>query len=407
MTVALLCTGSELLRGEVVNTNASWLAERLTQLGHEVAAIEVVGDERDRLAATIERLMASHHLVIATGGLGPTSDDLTAVAAAQQAGVELITNEDALAAIKHRVEQREIPLRASHERQARLPAGSEMIPNDIGTAPGFVVRGERSLVFYLPGVPSEMRAMFERYVAPRVDSEDDKCGYNICLRTAGVGESWLAERLDDLELDSDVTLGFRARVSEVDVRVAAQASDPASARARAKRVAQRVRKRLGDAVYGEGDQSMPVLAVRSLRDRQWRLAVAESCTGGLITHQLTSLPASDYFVGGAVTYANSAKTKLLGVSKDTLREHGAVSPEVAAEMAAGARRAFDCEVAISVTGIAGPTGGTANKPVGLCYWAVAHPGGTVVERRVFSGDRSHVLNKAAFAALDLLRRTVS
>jgi nicotinamide-nucleotide amidase len=407
MTVALLSTGSELLRGEVVNTNASWLAEHLSELGHQVAAIEVVGDTRQELVASIERLTTAHPLVVVTGGLGPTTDDLTATAAAEQAGVELMTNEEALADIQRWVVKRAIPLRASHAKQAKLPAGSEMIPNETGTAPGFVMRSEGCVAFYLPGVPSEMRMMFEQYVAPRVGSTGDEQSYSICLHTVGVGESWLADQLDDLELGEAVTIGFRARTSEVDVRLAASGNEPTAARSRVEHAAELVRERLGAAVYGVGEQSMPLLAASSVRNKGWRLAVAESCTGGLIAQQLTSIPASDYFMGGVVTYADSAKTSLLGVSEDTLRAHGAVSPQIAAEMANGARRAFDCEVAVSVTGIAGPTGATANKAVGLCYWAVAHPGGTVVEDRVFSGDRKRVQHRASFATLDLLRRTLN
>jgi len=409
MTVALLSTGSELLRGEVVNTNASWLAERLSELGHHVAAIEVVGDTREELVASIGRLTTAHRLVVVTGGLGPTTDDLTAAAAAEQAGVKLMTNEEALADIQQRVAQRAIPLRASHAKQAKLPAGCEMIPNETGTAPGFVMQSEGCEAFYLPGVPSEMRVMFERYIALRVRSTGDEQSYSICLHTVGVGESWLADQLDDLELGEAVTIGFRAKTSEVDVRLRAAASgnEPAAARSRVEHAAELVRERLGEAVYGEGEQTMSLLAANGVRNKGWRLAVAESCTGGLIAQQLTSIPASDYFMGGVVTYADSAKTGLLGVSEDTLRDHGAVSPQVAAEMANGARRAFDCEVAVSVTGIAGPTGATATKAVGLCYWAVAHPGGTVVEDRVFSGDRNRVQNKAVFATLDLLRRTLN
>jgi nicotinamide-nucleotide amidase len=232
--------------------------------------------------------------------------------------------------------------------------------------------------------------------------------YAAVLHTFGVGESFIAERLEGLaEEHPDVVLGFRAREGEVDVRISARAPDPGEARERVEAATEAIRQRLGDCVYGEGDQTLSQLAGRSVRAKGWRLAVAESCTGGLIAQQLTSSPASDYFIGGAVAYANTAKTKLLGVSEDTLRGHGAVSAEVAAEMAEGARRAFSADVALSVTGIAGPTGASPNKPVGLVHWAVAHPNGTVVEHRVFSGDRIQIQQQAASAALDLLRRTLT
>src|SRR5690606_1158086 len=269
------------------------------------------------------------------------------------------------------------------------------------------LRAEKATLFVLPGVPAEMRTIFEEQVLTRLRPVSVNNTFALVLHTFGVGESFIAEQLEGLsEQHPHVTLGFRAHDGEVDVRISARASDPPVARERVLAAADTIRQRLGDCVYGEGDQTMSQLAGRSVRSKGWRLAVAESCTGGLIAQQLTSTPASDFFVGGAVTYANTAKTNLLGVSEDTLRGHGAVSAEVAAEMAEGARRAFSADVALSVTGIAGPTGASPNKPVGLVHWAVAHPHGTVVEHRVFAGDRVQIQHQAASAALDLLRRTL-
>jgi nicotinamide-nucleotide amidase len=283
-----------------------------------------------------------------------------------------------------------------------------MLPNSAGTAPGFVLRVDRASAYFLPGVPHEMRTIFTQHVVPRVRGSAPNTGFALCLHTIGMGESWIAEQLLGVEEDHPgVTLRYRVHGVEVDVRVEARGSDHADARDRAQQAANDVRRRLGPAIYAEGEQTLPQLAGRAVRQRGWRLAVAESCTGGLLAQQLTALPASDYFVGGTVAYANAAKTSLLGVSEDTLRGHGAVSAEVAAEMAEGARRAFDCEVALSTTGIAGPTGATADKPVGLCHWALAYPGGTIVEQRVFRGNRTQVQQQAALAALDLLRRTLN
>lgn len=407
MSVALLSIGNELLRGEIANTNSQWLAAQTTELGLEVTAIETVGDDLEVLQETIRRLAAKHAFVIATGGLGPTTDDLTADAAAATLGVELVTHDDALAAIRRRVEGRGGELRAGHHKQALIPATAEVLPNSEGTAPGFAIRVAHATAFFLPGVPREMHAMFNDHVVPRIRGAATMNSFHICLHTVGQGESWIAQELEGIEAKHPgVTFRYRAKSSEVDVRIEARGNDPAEARERASNAASEARERLGDAVYGEGDQSMPQLAGKSVRGRGWRLAVAESCTGGLIARQLTSQPASDYFVGGAVTYANTAKADILGVSEDTLRGHGAVSAEVAAEMAEGARRAFGCDVAVSVTGIAGPSGDTADKPLGLCHWAVATPTTTVCEHAVFQGTRNQVQEKAAHAALDLLRRTV-
>ena len=408
MTVALLTIGTELLRGEVASTNGQWLADQLTQLGFEIAAMETVADHHEKLVATLKRLLDTHSLVIATGGLGPTTDDLTTAAAAEVAGVELATNHDALATIRHRIEERGDELRPGHDKQALLPVGGELLPNTEGTAPGFILRTGGASVYCLPGVHREMQHMFEHQVVPRIRGAASNDGYTVCLHTFGPHESWLADRLESLKLEHpDVTVGYQATGSSIDLRIHARGPDYAQARDRVKRAVDEARTRLGDVIYGEGDQTMALLAGRAVRKRGWRLAIAESCTGGLISHQLTSQPASDYLVGGAVTYANSAKTSLLGVSEDTLRGHGAVSAEVAAELAEGARRVFDCEVGISATGIAGPTGAAPDKPIGLCHWAVAHPDGTELEQRVFSGTRSQVQHKAAHAVLALLRRTLA
>ncbi len=407
MKVALLTIGTELLRGETANVNAQWLADQLTQLGFGISAMETTADHHETLVATFRRLIDCHAIIITTGGLGPTTDDLTTAAAAEVAGVELVTNHDALAAIKHRIEERGDELRPGHDKQALLPVGAELLPNSEGTAPGFILRLGRATVYCLPGVHREMQHMFEQQVAPRIRGAVAGDGYSVCLHTFGPHESWLAEQLEGLKLDHpDVTVGYRATGSSIDIRLHAQGPDYAQARERVKLAVDEARARLGDVIYGEGDQTMAFLAGRALRKKGWRLALAESCTGGLIAHQLTSQPASDYLIGGAVAYANSAKTTLLGVSEDTLRGHGAVSGEVAAELAEGARRVFNCEVAISTTGIAGPTGASPGKPVGLVHWAVAHPDGTEFEQRVFSGSRTQVQHKAAHAALALLRRTL-
>lgn len=405
MTVALLSIGTELTRGEIVNTNACWLAAELTGAGFNVTTVETAPDDTESVSAAVRRLAAASRLVIVTGGLGPTTDDLTAAAAARAAGVELVRDESALLAIRRRVESRGKTMSPGLEKQADIPAGSETLPNVNGTAPGFSVQLGESTAFFLPGVPREMKRMFTEQVLPRVRPTAPNNSFQVRLRTYGMGESAIGQALEGIEAaHPGITLGYRVHFPEVDVKVHARAASQAVARDAALRVAEEVKARLGGTLYGEGDESFPEIVGRSLRGRGWRLALAESCTGGLISHLLTSYPASDYFVGGAVTYANSAKSRLLGVSEDTLRGHGAISGEVAAEMAEGARRLCECDVGLGVTGIAGPTGGTAGQPVGLVFWSVAHPGGTVVRTRVFNGDRDEVQLAAAYAGLDLLRR---
>ncbi|MBI4702273.1 MAG: CinA family nicotinamide mononucleotide deamidase-related protein [Deltaproteobacteria bacterium] len=408
MTVALLSIGTELLRGEVANSNATWLAEELTLLGFTVAVVETVPDEPEALGEALRRLGSRHDWLIATGGLGPTSDDVTAAVAAEVTGRELQCDQDALAAIEHELEHRGQPLRPGHEKQAWVPAGSELLPNARGTAPGFLVRLSRAAAFFLPGVSHEMQQIFREHVCPRIAAAAPRTSFQICLRTYGAAESLVGERLSGLEQEfTGLVLGYCVRGPEVDVKLLVRATSYAQAREQAEAAARSARERLGALVYGEGEDTLPRLARRLLREKGWRLAAAESCTGGLLSELLTSEPASDFFVGSAVTYANSAKTALLGVSEEALRGHGAVSAEVAAEMAEGARRALGCEAALAVTGIAGPSGSSSGKPVGLCFWAVAHPGGTRVEHATFAGSRTEVQRHAALAAFDLLRRTVS
>jgi nicotinamide-nucleotide amidase len=405
MTAAILSIGTELTRGEIVNTNAAWLSAELTAAGFNISDVLTIADEMDRMIATIQSFAATHRLVIVTGGLGPTTDDLTAAAAARAAGVSLVRDENAMMAIRRRVEARGRTVNAGHEKQADLPAGADILPNAIGTAPGFSVAIGDTPLFFLPGVPREMKRMFTEQVLPRIRPSAPNNTSQIRLRTYGLGESLVGQALAGVEgTHAGVTLGYRVHFPEVDVKVHARASNRDLARDLAHRAAAEVRARLGDVVYGEGDEAFAEMVGRAVRGRGYRLALAESCTGGLIAHILTRYPASDYFVGGAVTYANSAKTRLLGVSEDTLRGHGAVSAEVAAEMAEGVRRVCECDVGLSVTGIAGPTGGSQEKPVGLVYWAVAHPGGTVVRHKVFQGEREEVQIAAAYAVLDLTRR---
>lgn len=405
MSAAVLSIGTELTRGEIVNSNAAWLSAELTTAGFTVGTVEAIPDEVEVIVDALRRLAAAHRIVIATGGLGPTTDDLTALAAAQAAAVELARDESTLLAIRRRLEARGLVMNPSNEKQADVPAGAEILPNQLGTAPGFALPIGGATAFFMPGVPKEMKSMFSEMVLPRIRSSASNNAHQLVLHVYGMRESAIGEALEGLEAQvPGLTLGYRVHFPECDVKVHVRAATQATARDVAQRAAEEVKARLGDVVYGEGDDAFPELVGRAVRNRGYRLALAESCTGGLVSHLLTTYPASDYLVGGAVTYANSAKTRMVNVQEDTLRGHGAVSAEVAAEMAEGVRRLCDCEVGLGITGIAGPTGGTATKPVGLVYWAVSSPAGTIVKDRVFPGDRDEVRRAAAYAALDLVRR---
>jgi nicotinamide-nucleotide amidase len=405
MSAAVLCTGTELTRGELVNTNATWLADELTTLGFQVAEIATVGDDRDRIAAALERLGREHDVVVCTGGLGPTTDDLTSEVVAGVLGVPLERDEPSLEKIRARFQKLGRTMSPSNAKQADFPRGAAILPNDHGTAPGFAVTVGRAVAAFLPGVPSEMKAMFHASVVPKLAGIPRPETHQIRLRTYGLPESKVNDELRGIEAAHGVTIGYRARLPEIEVKVLAVGE---RAEARVIAATADVRAALGDAIYGQGDTSFPATLLAELGARQATLALAESCTGGLVAELLTDVPGSSrVFLGGVVTYANTAKTAFLGVDPALLSAHGAVSEEVARAMAEGARARFGSTFAAAVTGIAGPDGGTAEKPVGLVHFAVASERGTSAKALNFSGNRSDVRKRAAFAALALVRRALT
>jgi nicotinamide-nucleotide amidase len=408
MTAAVLCTGTELTRGELVNANGAFLAEALTALGFEVGAVDVVDDDAGRIVRALERLGNEHDVLVCTGGLGPTTDDLTSECVARVLGVPLERDEASLETIRARLERAGRTMASSNAKQADFPRGARILSNPNGTAPGFSVKLGRAAAFFLPGVPAEMRAMFSASVVPAIESLVADRSHQTLLRTFGLPESEVNDRLTGIEVAHGVTLGYRAKLPEIEVKVLARAQTRDEARERSEAAAREVRARLGDdVVYGEGDTSLPEVVCRLLEARSLTLAIAESCTGGLIAELVTNVPgASRSFLGGVVTYSNASKTELCGVSPALLEAHGAVSEEVARAMAEGARRRFGSKLSLAVTGIAGPDGGTAEKPVGLVHLAVTSDAGTTAKHTVFSGGRDVVRRRAAFAALALVRRVV-
>jgi len=406
MTCAILSIGTEITRGELVNTNAAWLAASLTDLGFEVLEQATVDDDETRIIAALERLAKTAKVIVSTGGLGPTTDDLTTASVAKALGVPLVRDEGSLDHIRRRFERIGRTMSASNEKQADFPQGAGVLANPIGTAPGFEVElptGARA--FFMPGVPREMQKMFEEQVTPRIRKLSPNDSHQIRLRTFGMPESVVGEKLAGIEASHPgVTIGYRAHFPEIEVKVLARAKDKPEAHDLATRAANEVRARLADVIYGEGEDTFPGVVGRALRTRGWTLAVAESCTGGLVGHLLTREPgASDYLMLDAVTYANSAKQQVLGVDEEALRGHGAVSAEVATGMAEGARRVSGADVALAITGIAGPTGGTETKPVGLVFLAIATTKGTFVKERQFSySDRSMIQTIAAYAGLSMI-----
>jgi nicotinamide-nucleotide amidase len=414
MSAAVFSIGTELTRGELVNGNAAWLGEQLTALGFTVLEHATVDDDLGRVVAALHRLAGVARVVVCTGGLGPTTDDLTTEAAARAAGVGLVRDAASLEAIRRRFAQFQREMPRSNEKQADFPAGAAILPNAAGTAPGFelALRApgpgvEAARFFFMPGVPAEMRRMFTEGVVPRIAALAARDTHQIHLRTFGLTESQVGELLAGIEADEPrVTIGYRAHFPEIEVKVHARGASAAAAEETSRRVAAVVEARLADVVFGGRDDTYPLVVGRALREAGLTLGVAESCTGGLVGSMLTSVPgASDYLLFDAVTYANAAKESVLGVSADTLRAHGAVSEEVAAEMAEGALRVAGSDLAVAITGIAGPGGGSPEKPVGTVCFALARRGAeTFTHRRRIPGDRDRIRTLAAYVALRLVLR---
>ncbi len=408
MTAAVLSIGTELSRGELVNTNATWIAGQLVAIGFEVFEHVVVDDDRARISESLERLARTASVIVCTGGLGPTTDDLTTESVATTISAKLVRDDASLEHIRRRFEKLGRAMSESNAKQADFPEGAEILANPIGTAPGFSVRIGRSIAFFMPGVPREMMRMFDEQVTPRIRKMAPNDTYQIHLRTFGLPESVVGEKLQGIEAAHEgVVIGYRAHFPEIEVKVLAKAASQTSAREAAEKATAEVRARLGDVIYGEGEDSFATAIGRVLRNRNLTLAIAESCTGGLVGSMLTREPgASDFLLLDAVTYANSAKARVLGVDEDVLRAHGAVSSEVAAAMCEGARRASGSDVALSLTGVAGPTGGSEDKPVGTVFIGVTGARGTEVKHRVFPGERLQIQTLAAYVGLQLLRQYV-
>jgi nicotinamide-nucleotide amidase len=408
MTAAVLSIGTELTRGELLNTNAAWLGEELTKLGFEVVEHTTIDDQVDRIVTLIRRFAAAHRVIVVTGGLGPTSDDLTTAAAAKAAGVALRRDEGVVEGIRQKFKAFGRVMPESNAKQGDFPEGAQVLPNPVGTAPGFAMSLGEARLFFVPGVPLEMKHIFHESIAPAIAPLAEPRSHQVHLRTFGMTESGVSEALRELEQRHEgLTLGYRAHFPEIEVKVHVRADSAAEAERRAHMIADEARAILGDAVFGGLADSFPEVVGKALRDKGKTLAVAESCTGGRVGEMLTRVPgASDYLLLDAVVYANSAKESVLGVSPETLRAHGAVSSETAAAMAEGALRVAGADLAVSITGVAGPTGGTPEKPVGTVWFGVARRGEpTLTKHRLLPGGRDRVRTLAAYIALELVRRT--
>ncbi|WP_296416383.1 competence/damage-inducible protein A [Vulcanococcus sp. DEBay_Sum29NL08_54] len=409
MTAEVLCVGSELLLGNITNGNARWIAEQLAALGVPHQRQMVVGDNRERLMAEVRQAAGRCRVLITTGGLGPTPDDLTTEAIAAAFGTPLVEHPEIWAEIQARLSARGRICSPSNRRQAFLPEGAAVLPNPTGTAPGMIwspVPGFTVLTF--PGVPSEMKAMWQQTAAPWLRQSGLAAGVfaSRMLRFWGVSESALAEEMADLLEQANPTVAPYAGAGEVKLRITARAEHQADAEALLLPVEREIRRRTGQSCFGVDEQSLAEVVLEQLRQRGQTVAVAESCTGGGLGAALAAVPgASDVFLGGVIAYANGVKQGLLGVPAELLQAHGAVSDPVAQAMAEGARRATGADWGLAITGVAGPGGGSDEKPVGLVHLAIAGPDGCSSEGVRFgtSRGRTWIQTLSAGEALNRLR----
>ncbi len=405
-TANVVSIGNELLTGHTVNTNAAWLCDKLLALSIPVISTYTIGDQLDSIARALKLAADDADIIIATGGLGPTDDDITRHAFAALLGTELTTDNDLLQRIRQFFETRNRKMPERNAIQACLPTGASPIQNDLGTAPGFFAESDNKLFVALPGVPSEMKDMFEKSVVPKLRSiTPDQYVAVRRLNCFGTGESNIAEILGDLMARGrNPLINSTVHSGVITLHIIATAETKSKAGQIAESTAELIRSKLGKFVFGEGIRTLAEVVGDLLRSAGKTLAVAESCTAGLLAKLITDVPgASDYFTHGWITYSNQAKTSQLDIPADLIATHGAVSPQVAEAMAKAARRKAKTDFAIAVTGIAGPMGGSEQKPVGLVFITLCSDNNLQTERFVFSHDRYAIRRRATLTALNMLR----
>jgi nicotinamide-nucleotide amidase len=411
MVAEILSVGTELLLGQIVDTNAAYLARILSALGIDLYHKTTVGDNAGRVEEALRLAVSRADLILTSGGLGPTQDDLTKESIAAVFDEELVMDEPSLVTLEGFFARRGVPMPERNRKQALIYRSGRPIPNPNGTAPGALLEKNGKIVISLPGPPRELVPMVENSVIPYL-SERLGAGrvvlHSRILRFIGIGESALEERVEDLLAGTNPTVAPLAHVGEVHLRLTARAANLEAAQALIAPVEREIRERLGDRVYGVDDESLEEAVVHALAKRGLTVAVAESCTGGLLGARLTNVPgASAVLRGGVISYSNEAKRDLLGVPSELLSRWGAVSGPVAEAMAEGARRVLAADLGISITGIAGPEGGTPEKPVGLVYVGFADARGARSSRHDFIGQRADIRARAVTTALDRLRRAAS
>ncbi|EQB85789.1 nicotinamide-nucleotide amidase [Clostridium punense] len=405
MKCEILAVGTEILLGDIVNTNAQYIAKRLSDIGIFVYHQSVVGDNPERLKEAYDLAFTRADLVITTGGLGPTKDDLTKEIAFEYFGKTSVLHEESFKYIEEVFRKSNRTVSVSNKKQAFFPSDAIVLKNNNGTAPGCIIEEGDKVLVMLPGPPREMKPMFEESVIPYLKKFSKEILVSKVLRVIGIGESAAADMLGDLLDNENPTVAPYAKEGEVTFRVTAKASNEEEAKALIAPIEAKVREILGDNVYGEGNTCLEEVLGQLLTEKGLTIATAESCTGGMVAARLINYGGiSASFLEGAVTYSNDAKISRLGVKEETLKEYGAVSHEVAEEMAIGICKTSGAHIGLSTTGIAGPGGGTKEKPVGLVYIGLCYGGEVVTRELNLSGDRQKIRQRATITILDMLRR---
>ena len=409
MRAEIISVGTEILLGDIVNTNTQFLAKELASIGIEVYRQEVVGDNQDRLLGILEEALNRSDMVITTGGLGPTNDDLTKETACKFFNMNLELHQESLKALEEYFFKMERKITESNYKQVYFPKEAIVLQNPNGTAPGAILEKNNKYIVILPGPPREMKPMYLNHVKPYLIKKGDGIIESKVVRVLGIGESMAAEKLKKfIENGVNPTVAPYAKEEDVIFRITAKSESQKEALKLIEPVKNQIEEILGQDVYGEGEETTIEMVVGDLLIKNnLKISTAESCTGGMIASRLVSVPGiSDVFLEGAVTYANEAKVRTLNVKEETLKKYGAVSEETAREMAEGMAKRTGSDIAVVTTGIAGPGGGTEEKPVGLVYIGLYYKGEVYVYKNVFNGNRQKVRTKATVTALDMVRRKI-
>ncbi len=406
MNAEIIAVGTEILLGDIVNTNSQFLAGRLADFGISLFHQSVVGDNPERLLKEFSDAFERCNLIITTGGLGPTTDDITKEIAAEFFNKPMVLDERSLKNLEAIFTKQGSTLSEGNRKQAYFPEACRILPNDHGTAPGCIISEDNKTIIVLPGPPREVYPMFENYVVPYLKTLTDNVIVSKVLRVIGLGESVMASKVQDIiDKNTNPTVAPYAKQGESILRITARAKTDAQGFELIAPIEKKIRERLGKAVYGTDDDSIEAVIARLLMDRHLTISVAESCTGGMISAKLVDFPGiSEVFMEGAVTYSNNAKINRLGVRPETLKKFGAVSSETAMEMAAGIAKSSGTDIGLSTTGIAGPIGGSEKKPVGLVYIGLYINKNVKYIKANFPGTREMIRLRATIAALDLLRK---